>query len=122
MSNPTNMEDFIKAVKEDLTERLSDLYPGIQVEQTYVEKAQGESYEGIRLQIPGQVAAPVMNVEPFYEKVTTSVPYREVIEDMRSLPRSAGMATTKTGGSFPVARLKARSCLRMRLHAKFAKN
>ena len=82
MSNPTNMEDFIKAVKEDLTDRLSDHYPGIQVEQTYVEKAQGESYEGIRLQIPGQVAAPVMNVEPFYEKVTTSVPYREVIEDM----------------------------------------
>ena len=80
MSNPTNMEDFIKAVKEDLTDRLSDLYPGIHVEQTYVEKAQGESYEGIRLQIPGQVAAPVMNVEPFYEKVTTSVPYREVIE------------------------------------------
>ena len=35
MSNPTNMEDFIKAVKEDLTDRLSDLYPGIQVEQTY---------------------------------------------------------------------------------------
>ena len=35
------MEDFIKAVKEDLTERLSDLYPGIQVEQTYVEKAHG---------------------------------------------------------------------------------
>ena len=34
----------------------------------------------IRLQIPGQVAAPVMNIEPFYEKVTTSVPYREVIE------------------------------------------
>ena len=24
MSNPTNMEDFIKAVKEDLTDRLSD--------------------------------------------------------------------------------------------------
>ena len=82
MSNPTNMEDFIKAVKEDLTDRLSDLYPGIHVEQTYVEKAQGESYGGIRLKIPGQVAAPVMNVEPFYEKVTTSVPYREVIEDM----------------------------------------
>ena len=39
---------ILQAVKEDLTDRLSDFYPGIQIEQTYVEKAQGESYEGIR--------------------------------------------------------------------------
>ena len=82
MSNPTNMEDFIEAVKKDLTDRLSDLYPGIQVEHTFVEKAQGESYDGIRLQLPGRATAPVMNIELFYEKVTTSVPYREVIEDI----------------------------------------
>ena len=81
MPNPTNMEEFIEAVKEDLTDRLSDLYPGIQIEHTYVEKAQGESYDGLRLQVPGQVAAPVMNVEPIYEKVTTSVPYREVMDE-----------------------------------------
>ena len=81
MPNPTNMEEFIEAVKEDLTDRLSDLYPGIQIEHTYVEKAQGESYDGLRLQVPGQVAAPVMNVEPFYEKVTTSVPYRELMDE-----------------------------------------
>ena len=82
MSNPTNMQDFIKAVKEDLTARLEGQYPGIEVEHDFIEKAQGESYDGIRLHVPGQSVAPVINIDPFYEQVTTTVPYREVIEDI----------------------------------------
>ncbi len=82
MSNPTNMQEFIKAVKEDLTDRLEGQYPGIEVEHDFIEKAQGESYDGIRLHIPGQSVAPVINIDPFYEQVTTTVPYREVIEDI----------------------------------------
>ena len=82
MSNPTNMEDFIKAAQADLTDSLGRRYPGISVEPAFVEKAQGESYQGIRFHLPGSDIAPVLNVEPFYEQVSTTVPYREVIEDM----------------------------------------
>ena len=82
MNSPTNMNDFTKAVETDLTERLEDRYPGIKVEHAFVEKAQGESYNGMRLHLPEQSVAPVLNIEKFYDQVTTTVPYSEVIEDM----------------------------------------
>lgn len=82
MRSPTNMEDFIKTVEEDLADRLSGFYPGIEVKHAFVDKAQGESYNGMRLHLPEQAAAPVLNIESFYDQVTTTVPYDEVIEDM----------------------------------------
>ena len=82
MPNPTNMNEFIEAVKEDLTDSLDRRYPGIRVEHAFIEKPQGESYHGMRFHLPDSNVAPVMNIEPFYDQVTTTVPYREVIEDM----------------------------------------
>ena len=65
---------MFKSVKEDLTDRLGFRHPGIQVEPTFIEKAQGESYNGMRRHLPGEAVAPVLNIEPFYEQVSTTMP------------------------------------------------
>jgi len=82
MSMPSNMEEFAKAVEKDLTDRLENHFPGIQVEHTFIEKAQGESYNGMRLHLPEREVAPILKMEPYYERIAESESYNDVLEDI----------------------------------------
>ena len=61
--------DFAKAVQEEMQERLSDRYPGIKAEVQQVDKIQGESYLGIRVDRGNGQVSPVFNLKPAYDEV-----------------------------------------------------
>ena len=63
-----NMNDFAESVREEMQERLSDQFPGITVDVEQVEKIQGESYLGIRVDRGNGLASPVFNLQPAYEE------------------------------------------------------
>ena len=62
------INDFAESVREEMQERLSGRFPGITVDVEQVEKIQGESYLGIRVDRGNGLASPVINLQPAYEE------------------------------------------------------
>lgn len=62
------INDFAQSVREEMQERLSDKYPDIVVSVEQVDKIQGESYLGIRVDKGNGLASPVFDLQPAYEE------------------------------------------------------
>ena len=81
-SDTMSLQDFAEVVREDLQMNLSGLYPGVQTEIQQVEKIQGESYLGIRLDRGIGQVSPVINIEHHYHDLNIGKPLNRIINDI----------------------------------------
>ena len=81
-NEPVTMNEFASSVREDLQENLEILFPGIKVEVQMVDKIQGESYLGVRIDRGDGLAAPVLNLEPHFQGMKNFKTYENVVSDM----------------------------------------
>ena len=65
-NEPVTMNDFADSVREELQNDLGVLFPGIKVVVQQVDKIQGDSYLGVRIDRPNGMASPVLNLEPHF--------------------------------------------------------
>ena len=78
---PANRNQFMAAVRQDLQERLSRMYPETQVEQMDVNKVQGESYKGLVIRQDGHTASPIFNMDQMYDQLAFRS-YENVLNDL----------------------------------------
>ena len=76
------MNDFVEEVRKDLQNNLSELFPGVTVNIQQVDKIQGGSYLGLRIDRKDGLASPVLNLEQPYQDMKTVRPYEKVIRDI----------------------------------------
>lgn len=76
------MHAFADSVKDDLQDRLSGLFPGITAEIQQVEKIQGGSYLGMRIDTGNGMAAPVFNLEPVYEEAQRTGSFDRILNGL----------------------------------------
>ncbi len=81
-TEPVTMNDFAEAVRKDLQDNLSELFPGVTVNIQQVDKIQGGSYLGLRIDREDGLASPVLNLEQPYQDMKTVRPYEKVIRDI----------------------------------------
>lgn len=74
------MNDFAEAVREEMQDRLSTLFPGIKAEVQQVDKIQGESYLGLRIDKGDGLASPVFNLEPAYAEAQRTGSFDRVLD------------------------------------------
>ena len=77
-----SLQEFAEAVREELAERLPNRYPEIFPEVQQVEKTQGASYLGVRINRGDGQVSPVINVEPYYQEVADGKPFRLVMDQL----------------------------------------
>ncbi len=80
-TEPTNFNQFMTEVQQDLQERLSRMYPDTRVEMQDVARVQGESYRGLMIRQAGHRASPVFNLQPLYDQLPFRT-YENVLEDV----------------------------------------
>ena len=81
-TEPVTMNDFADAVRNDLQENLEGVFPGITVSVQQVDKIQGGSYLGLRIDREDGLASPVLNLEQPFQDMKTVRPYEKVIGDI----------------------------------------
>lgn len=81
-NEPVTLNEFAYSVRGDLQDNLSILFPGVKVDVQKVEKIQGESYLGVRIDRGDGEAAPVLNLEPHFEDMKAFKPYEKVVSDL----------------------------------------
>lgn len=81
-TEPVTMNDFADAVRNDLQENLEGIFPGITVSVQQVDKIQGGSYLGLRIDREDGLASPVLNLEQPFEDMKTVRPYERVVSDI----------------------------------------
>lgn len=81
-NEPVTMNDFAESVREELQNDLRVLSPGIKVVVQQVDKIQGDSYLGIRIDRQDGMASPVLNLEPHFKDMKTFKPYEKVVSDI----------------------------------------
>ena len=74
------MNGFAEAVREEMQDRLSTLFPGIKAEVQKVDKIQGESYLGLRIDKGDGLASPVFNLEPAYAEAQRTGSFDRVLD------------------------------------------
>ena len=79
-TEPRSLQEFAEAVRAELAYQLSDIYPEIRPEIQQVEKTNGASYLGVRIDRGDGQAAPVINVEPYYQEAAGGEPFRQVMD------------------------------------------
>ena len=87
-TEPVTMNEFAEAVRQDLQERLSGMYPQLQVNIQHVEKLQGESYLGVRIDRGDGLASPVIDLEGAFHEMKVVRPYEKVLADLTDTARS----------------------------------
>lgn len=87
-TEPVTMNEFAEAVRQDLQERLSGMYPELQVNILQVNKLQGESYLGARIDRGDGLASPVIDLETAFHEMKVVRPYEKVIDDLMDTARS----------------------------------
>ena len=80
-ADSATMEQFMTEVRQDLQDRLSQVYPDARVEMQDVDKVQGESYRGLMIRQDGHRASPVFNLQPMYDQLSFRT-YENVLEDL----------------------------------------
>ena len=81
-NEPVTMNDFADSVREELQNDLGVLFPGIKVVVQQVDKIQGDSYLGVRIDRQDGMASPVLNLEPHFKDMKTFKPYEKVVSDI----------------------------------------
>ena len=74
------MKDFAEAVREEMQDRLSTLFPGIKAEVQKVNKIQGESYLGLMIDKGDGLASPVFNLEPAYAEAQRTGSFERILD------------------------------------------
>lgn len=87
-TEPVTINEFAEAVRQDLQERLSGMYPQLQVNIQHVEKLQGESYLGVRIDRGDGLASPVIDLEGAFHEMKVVRPYEKVLADLTDTARS----------------------------------
>lgn len=81
-NEPATMNEFADSVREELQNNLGVLFPGIKVIVQQVDKIQGDSYLGVRIDRRDGMASPVLNLEPHFQNMKTFKPYEKVVSDI----------------------------------------
>ena len=81
-NEPVTMNDFADSVREELQNDLGVLFPGIKVVVQQVDKIQGDSYLGVRIDRQDGMASPVLNLEPNFKDMKAFKPYEKVVSDI----------------------------------------